>query len=232
MRLIFLLIFASALVCRADDKASGRWEGTVQIPSRELEVVVDLAKTEDGLWQGSIVVPGLNLPAAQLVDIAVQDSDVSFGMKTGRGLDASFKGHFNANGTFSGDFIQGGNRAPFALKKTGAPQVVTPLRSTPVTNDIEGEWKGEYQIFGTPRHVTLKLANGAKNSATAEFIVVGRKVNNLPVDVVRQEDDLVTIESNQTGIGYEGRFNKEANEIRGTFIQGPIELPLVLHKSK
>jgi hypothetical protein len=232
MRLIFLLIFASALVCRADDKASGRWEGTVQIPSRELEVVVDLAKTEDGLWQGSIVVPGLNLPAAQLVDIAVQDSDASFGMKTGRGLDASFKGHFNANGTFSGDFIQGGNRAPFALKKTGAPQVVTPLRSTPVTNDIEGEWKGEYQIFGTPRHVTLKLANGAKNSATAEFIVVGRKVNNLPVDVVRQEDDLVTIESNQTGIGYEGRFNKEANEIRGTFIQGPIELPLVLHKSK
>jgi hypothetical protein len=232
MRLIFLLIFASALVCRADDKASGRWEGTVQIPSRELEVVVDLAKTEDGLWQGSIVVPGLNLPAAQLVDIAVQDSDASFGMKTGRGLDASFKGHFNANGTFSGDFIQGGNRAPFALKKTGAPQVVTPLRSTPVTNDIEGEWKGEYQIFGTPRHVTLKLANGAKNSATAEFIVVGRKVNNLPVDVVRQEDDLVTIESNQTGIGYEGRFNKEANEIRGTFIQGPIELPLVLHKLK
>jgi hypothetical protein len=101
-----------------------------------------------------------------------------------------------------------------------------------VTNDIEGEWKGEYQIFGSPRHVTLKLANGAKNSATAEFIVIGRKVNNLPVDVVRQEGDFVTIESNQTGIGYEGRFNKEASEIKGTLIQGPIELPLVLHKSK
>jgi hypothetical protein len=232
MRLIFLFIFASALISRAEDKASGRWEGLVQIPGRELKVVVDLAKTEDSQWQGSLIVPGLNLPATQLVDIAVQDPDASFGMKTGQGLNATFKGHFNADGTFSGDFRQGGNRAPFALKKTGAPQVVTLLRSTPVTKDIAGEWKGEYQIFGSPRHVTLRLANGAKNSATAEFIVVGKKVNNLPVDVVRQEGDLVNIESNQTGIGYEGRVNKDANEIKGTFIQGPIELPLVLHKSK
>jgi len=232
VRLILLFVFASALTCRADDKASGRWEGAVQIPDRELEVVVDLAKVENGQWQGSIIIPGLNLPASQLADIAVQDSDASFGIKTGRGLDATFKGHFNADGTLSGDFTQAGKRASFNLKKVGAPQVQAPLRSTSVTKEIEGEWKGEYQIFGAPRHVTLKLANGTKNSATADFVVVGRKVNNLPVDLVTQEGDLLTIESNQTGIGYEGRFNKDANEIKGTFTQGPIELPLVLHKSK
>jgi len=232
MRLILLFIFASALICRAEDKASGRWEGLVQIPDRELEVVVDLAKAEDGQWQGSIIVPGLNLPGTQLVNIGVQDSDASFGIKTARGLDAVFKGHFNADGTFSGDFSQAGNRASFTLKKIGAPQVETPLRSTPVAKEIEGEWKGEYQIFGTPRHVTLKLTNGTKNSATAELVVVGKKVNNLPVDLVTQEGDLVTIQSNQTGIGYEGRFNKESNEIKGTFMQGPMELPLVLRKSK
>ncbi len=105
-------------------------------------------------------------------------------------------------------------------------------RGTPVAKEIEGEWKGEYQIFGTPRHVTLKLANDGQNGATAEFVVVGKKVNNLPVDVVTQEGDLITVDSHQTGISYEGRFNKEANEIKGTFFQGPIELSLVLHKSK
>jgi hypothetical protein len=232
MRLIFLFVFASALICRAEDKASGRWEGAVQIPDRELQVVVDLAKAGGGPWQGSIIIPELNLPGAQLVDIAVQDSDASFGIKTGRGLDATFKGHFGADGTFSGDFMQAGNRAAFILKKIGPPQVEAPLRSTLVAKEIEGEWKGEYQIFGIPRHVTLKLANGVENSATAELVVVGRKVNNLPVDLVTQESDLVTIESHQTGIGYEGRFNKEANEIKGTFMQGPVELPLVLRKSK
>jgi len=232
MRLILLFVFASTLISRAEDKARGRWEGVVQIPDRELVVVVDLTREEDGPWQGSIIIPGLNLPGTQLVDIAVQDSDASFGIKTGRGLDAAFKGHFNVDGTFSGDFIQAGNRAPFALKKTGTAQVKAPLRSTPVAKEIAGEWKGEYQIFGAPRYVTLKLGNGTNNIATAEFIVVGRKVNNLPVDLVTQEGDLLTIESNQTGIGYEGRFNKEANEIKGTFMQGPIELPLILHKSK
>jgi hypothetical protein len=232
MRLIFLFVFASAIICRAEDKASGRWEGAVQIPGRELQVVVDLAKAGGGPWQGSIIIPGLNLPGGQLVDIAVQDSDASFGIKTGRGLDATFKGHFSADGTFSGDFMQAGNRAAFSLKKIGAPQVEAPVRSTPVTEEIEGEWKGEYQIFGTPRYVTLKLTNGAENSATAELVVVGRKVNNLPVDLVTQEGDLITIESHQTGIAYEGRFNKAANEIKGTFMQGPVELPLVLRKSK
>jgi hypothetical protein len=110
--------------------------------------------------------------------------------------------------------------------------VEAPVRSTSVTKEIEGEWKGEYQIFGTPRHVTLKLVNGAENRATAELVVVGKKVNNLPVDLVTQEGDLIAIDSHQTGIGYDGRFNKEANEIKGTFMQGTIELPLVLHKTK
>jgi hypothetical protein len=92
-------------------------------------------------------------------------------------LEATFKGRFGADGTFSGDFMQAGNRAAFILKKIGPPQVEAPVRSTLVTKEIEGEWKGEYQIFGAPRHVTLKLANGAENSATAELVVVGKKVN-------------------------------------------------------
>ena len=232
MRFIFLFVFASALVCHAEDKGSGRWEGAVQIPGRELQVVVDLAKTGSDPWQGSITIPKLNIQGAQLIDIAVQDSGASFGIKTNRGLEASFKGHFDAQGTFSGDFIQAGNQAAFILKKIGAPQVEAPLRSTVVTREIEGEWKGEYQIFGTPRHLTLKLVNGSENSATAELVVVGKKVNNLPIDLVTQEGNLITIDSHQTGIGYEGRLNKEANEIKGTFMQGPIDLPLVLHKTK
>ena len=232
MRLVVLFVFASALICSAEDRASGRWDGAVQIPGRELQVVVDLAKAGDDPWHGSITISGLNIQGAQLVDIAVQDSGAFFGIKTSRGLEATFKGHFGDDGTLSGDFIQAGNQAAFILKKIGAPQVEAPLRSTLVAKEIEGEWKGEYQIFGTPRHVTLKLANGAENSATAELVVIGKKVNNLPVDLVTQEGDLITIDSHQTGIGYEGRSNKEANEIKGTFMQGPIELPLILHKTK
>ena len=231
MRLIIVFVFTCALICRAEDKATGRWEGVVNVPDREFTVVVDLQQVDGGSWRGSVIIPNLNTKGTPLADIAVNDPDVSFTLKSGRGLEAAFKGSFKADGTLAGDFAQAGNRAPFALTKVGPPQVETPPRSTPIAREIEGEWQGDYQIFGAPRHVTLKLMNGEKG-ATAEFVVVGRKVNNLPVDLVTQEGDLLTIYSHHTGISYEGRFDKNANEIKGTFMQGPIELPLLLHRSK
>jgi hypothetical protein len=77
------------------------------VPCRELQVVVDLVKAGGDPWQGSITIPGLNIQGTQLVDIAVQDSDASFGIKTSRGLEATFKGHFGADGSFSGDLLNG-----------------------------------------------------------------------------------------------------------------------------
>jgi hypothetical protein len=230
MRLILILVFACAVVCRAEEKATGRWEGEVNVPGREFTVVVDLQQLA-GSWHGSIIIPSLNTKGAALADIAVNDSSLSFALKGERGLDATFKGNLSADGTFAGDFSQAGNGAPFALKKIGPPQVETTPASTKVAPEMVGEWKGEYQMFGAPRHVTLKLMNGEKG-ATAEFVVVGKKVNNLPVDLVTQQANLLTIDSHQTGISYEGRFDKNANEIKGTFLQGPIELPLVLRRSK
>ena len=231
MRLVLVFVFVCALVCRAEDKGTGRWEGLVNVPDREFIVVVDLQQGDGGLWRGSAIIPSLNIKGAPLADIAINDSNVSFTLKGGHDLDAAFKGSLGADGILAGDFMQAGNRAPFTLKKVGPPQLEMPPHSTPITPEIEGEWKGEYQIFGAPRHVTLKLMN-AEKGATAEFVVVGKKVNNLPVDLVTQEGDLLTIDSHQTGISYEGRFDKNANEIKGTFLQGPIELPLLLRKSK
>ena len=47
MRIAFILLLASTLVSRADEIAAGRWEGTVQIPSREFVLIVDLAAGSD-----------------------------------------------------------------------------------------------------------------------------------------------------------------------------------------
>ena len=100
MRIAFILLFASALLSRADENAAGRWEGTVQIPSRELVVIVDLAtgSGDSGGWQGSITIPGLGLKGAPLSDIAVKASDIAFSIKSaladqGTGP-ATFEAHF------------------------------------------------------------------------------------------------------------------------------------------
>ncbi|PYK07028.1 MAG: hypothetical protein DME66_02550 [Verrucomicrobia bacterium] len=222
----------SVTVCRAEEAASGRWEGSVRIPARELKLVVDLAQDSRGSWSGSIIIPELNLKGALLTEIAVQDSSASFAIKTARGLQAAFKGSLNADGTLAGSFVEAGNTAPFVLKKTGPPQVETPPQSTPISKELEGEWKGEYEMYGYPRYVTVKLVNRDAEGAAAEFVIVGRKTNNLSVDLVTQEGDLLTIDSHEIGISYEGRFEKATHEIKGTFIQGAIELPLVLRRAQ
>lgn len=215
----------------AAESLAGRWEGSIQIPGNEFTLVVDLASDKAGAWTGSVIVPELHIKGLPLQDLSIKGSEATFAIKGGSALpfEANCKGRLR-EGALTGDFTQGGRTAPFRLKQTGPPQVEVAPRSTVVTSGLEGEWYGEYELFGYMRKVTLKLTNNADKGATAEFVVVGKKVNNLPVDLVTQENNLISVYSHETGISIEGRFLKETNEIRGSWVQGPIEIPLSLKR--
>ena len=228
----FVLLSAAALTGYSAEPLAARWEGSVQIPGNELIVVVDLAPDANGTWTGSITMPELNTKGLPLKDVVVNGSEASFATKStgGRGLEATFKAHLSGSNKLTGEFSEAGNTAPFELKQTGPPQVETLPRSTPIKKEIEGEWHGEFQLFGYPRKVTLKLANNGDKGSGAEFVVVGKRVNNLPVDLVTLENNLLTVHSHETGIVFEGRCSRDGKEIRGTFSQGPIDVPLTLHR--
>ena len=226
VRLIMILIVAAALPCRGEDVISGQWEGTAQIPGNELTVVVDLAQ-ENGVWVGSIIIPGLGLKGVPLTDIKVQPPDVNFGVKGALGVQLKLR--LDANNKLAGNFEQAGNRAPASLQKTGMPQVEYPLRNTPVATELEGEWKGDYEMLGYPRHVSITFANHP-DGATADFVIVGRKHNVLSVDLVTQEGDLVTVDSHEMGFSFEGRLRN--GKLTGAIRQAAIETPLVLEHAK
>jgi len=144
---------------------------------------------------------------------------------------AELKAHLTADGHLAGDFKQGGNSAPFVLTKTGPAQVDLPLRSTAIAKELEGEWKGDYEMLGYARHATMKFASRGSEGITLEFTIVGKKVNNVPVSLVTQDGDFVTVKSEEFGITFEGRLSKEAGEIKGTLSQGPMEAPLILRRT-
>lgn len=235
IKLILVLFLAGSVRSAAAQNPSGRWEGDIQIPGDELSVVVDLLQDDAGKWSGSITIPSLNVKGAPLTDVAVKEGDLNLTIKSALASPeagpAKLTAHL-AGDALTGDLLQGGNSAPFTLHKTGPPQVDEVARSTPVGSEFEGEWKGEYELFGYKRHVSLKLFNHEGTGATADFVVVGKRVNNLPVDLVTQEGDFLTVDSHETGLSYEGRFVRNANELIGVIIQGGIETPLVLHRSK
>jgi hypothetical protein len=235
LRLVATILLAGATLCQAAENAAGRWEGVAQIPGNELRLVVDLSDEGGKGWIGSIVVPGFGVKGAELADLHVRGGDLDFAIKGALGNEpsgrAELKAHLTADGHLAGDFKQGGNSAPFVLTKTGPAQIDLPLRSTAVAKELEGEWKGDYEMMGYARHATMKFANRGTEGAALEFTIVGKKVNNVPVSLVTQDGDFVTVKSDEFGITFEGRFSKESGELKGTLSQGPMEAPLVLRKT-
>jgi hypothetical protein len=235
LRLFAAILFASAALCQAAESAAGRWEGAAQIPGHELKLIVDLSDGGGKGWVGSIIVQGFGIKGAPLADLQVRGADFGFAIKGALGNEragrAELKAHLTADGHLAGDFLQGGNSAPFVLTKTGLPQVDLPPRNTAVSKELEGEWKGDYEMMGYARHATMKFANRGADGAALEFVIVGKKVNNVPVNLVTQDGDFVTIKSEEFGITFEGRFNKETGEIKGTVSQGPLEAPLLLRRT-
>lgn len=227
LRLVAIVVLATALPSRGEEAISSRWEGTTHIPGDELTVIVDLAQ-ENGAWVGSIIIPGLDVKGAPLTDIQVKPPDVSFSVKGPLGI--QLKLQFDGNGRMTGNFEQAGNRAATTLQRTGPPQVEQPQRNTPVAKELEGEWKGDYEMLGYTRHVSIKFTNRGPNGAAAEFVIVGRKHNNLPVDLVTQEGDLITVDSHDIGFSFEGRLRN--GKLTGVIRQGATETPLVLERAQ
>jgi hypothetical protein len=235
LRLTATLLFSSTLLCHAAEKVAGRWEGSVQIPNGGFNLIVDLDQGGGKDWTGSIIIPGLGVKGAPLTEISVNDAGISFAIKgalaSERVGQASCKAHLNERGQLTGDFLQAGNTAPFVLQKTGPPQVELPRKSTAISKDLAGVWKGDFEMTGYPRHVTLTMTNHDSGAASAELVVVGKRTTNAPIDLVVEQDGFLTIESHEIGITYEGRLRKEAGQIKGTFALGPFELPLVLQRA-
>lgn len=234
MRLTLFVVLASAVCLHADDKVAGRWEGSAKIPGEDLKLIVDLAPGDAGKWNGSLSIPALQLSGALLDEITVNGSDVSFNVKTALADQhlgpAKFHGQLSPDGNITGDFTQAGNTASFALSKTGPPQVESPPRSTSIKPEWEGTWKGTYAMMGYDRTVTLKLMNRGAEGAAAEWEIVGKRDNKLPVDLVVQNGAFVVVDSHETGLSFEGSLAN--NEIKGTILQGPLEAAVTLHREK
>jgi hypothetical protein len=230
-----LLLCLPALACAGPQSPEGRWEGSLQIPGRELRLVVDLAQDGSGAWRGSIIIPGLGIKGAPLSNLVVTDTNLTFDsgnlLRTPTHGPATFKAHLSAVDGLAGEMSQGGNVAVFLLQRIASPQVESLPRSTAVGREIEGRWIGDYELGGYPRHVTITLENHAAAGATARFVIVGKQTTNLPVDLVIEEGNFLRIESQTDHVAFEGRFFKDSGEIRGVVELGPFEPPLVLRRA-
>ena len=223
-----LFVVSCALLSRAAEQRpplSGQWEGSVQIPGYELHVVIDLAQ-KDQEWVGSLTAQQFGVKGAPLSGLVVKENDVEFGSRGG----VTFKAHLETDGVLKGDYTQGGNSAPFLLKRVGEAHVDFPELSTPISKDIQGEWKGAFQFLKLKINVILKLPDGGTPKAPAgEMVVIDWGNAKMPITLWKQEGNSIFALLGDGGWSYEGEFHKDSAEITGNLRMSFLELPLSLH---
>jgi hypothetical protein len=184
---------------------------------------VDLAE-KDQQWVGSLTAPQIGFKGAPLTGIAVNKNEVEFGLKAG----LAFKGQLGPDGVLKGEYKQGGNPAPFVLKRVGEARVDFPEPSTLISKEVQGEWKGAFQLLSFTINTILKLPGGGTPAAPGgELQLIEWGNSKAAVTLWKQDGDSIFFLVDN-GMSYEGEFHQETREIAGTLRISFLEIPLSL----
>lgn len=223
------------LPAQAAPSAAGRWQGQAQIPGAPLSMVIDLQQQDGQLWLGSVILPGRGVKGAPLQQIRVDARGVEFSLAAAFGSAPSstpteLELQWQPDGRLTGEFRQGGQRAPMSLQRQGEAQLDLPPQSTPPTPELQGVWRGRYELGGYARELTVTLAAQAQAGSWGQIVVVGKRRSELSISHVQQGRDFVTLWGAQGSVRIEGRWRASDGRIRGHWLQGPFEAELVLQK--
>ena len=95
---------------------AGPWEGSLQLPSGKLDLLVDLMSKEGG-WEGTITIPAQGVKELALSHLSLAGGRLRFTLPGIPG-DPHFDGTLSAEGTMAtGLFMQGGAQLPLTLRR-------------------------------------------------------------------------------------------------------------------
>ena len=233
--LVAIALFVSAASLRAQTRTdlSGHWDGGIHTPEMSISIQVDLTSNRAGQLAGTITVPPQNLRGLPLVIESVEGQAISFRFRGAPG-NRVFQGVIAEDGqSIRGVFIQSGLTMPFTLSRTGAAQIDAPVRSAPISKELEGPWsatlEGTYQN-GIPRQILLTLSNEPDGTSTGSVFNPGDGIE-IPIASITQDASNVTLDLRAVGGSYSGKVNTEGTELVGTFIQGTAVLPLTFRRT-
>ena len=229
----FTAYSVSASMVRSQATASGHWQGSIDVHGNEIELAVDLTRSDNGSWKGVIAIPSQSLKDYPLSNVKVEGANVTFEMASVQGQ-PTFKGKLSADGkTIAGDLSQSDMTFPFKLDRKGDAKmsaVEAQAVSIKVSADVEGTWQGTLDAGGTMLRLILKITKKADGSFTASLDSPDQESNNMPINALTATSDSLTFEMKYIGASYAGKFNKERTEVSGNWNQGGGALPLTLKR--
>jgi hypothetical protein len=225
------LICAILPAAFAQTGPAGHWEGTLQVPNREIQVVVDLAQDAKGLWIGTFSQGNQNAPSVPLADIKVADKNVKFRIAAGGPNAPDFDCTLENPDSMSCTLTTPGGTLTSALKRTGEAKVDLPKSSPAVSAELEGNWEGALDTPNGSLRLVVHFKNQPDKTVKATLDSPDQNSMDLPLTDIVQNGTAVAFQLRLVNGGFKGTLNKEATQLAGEWTQGGNSLPLTLKKS-
>ncbi len=207
---------------------AGHWQGKIQIPEHETGITVDLDRSANGMWIGSISVLGSSSINVPITNITVEDTAVRFSASLPE--KASFDARLSADGSgLSGTATNTAGSAPFQLTRNGEANVRVPPPSSALSADFAGSWEGTLEANGKVRRIGLKLSATADGTATATLIAMDKGNLEIPVSTVTIRDKQLDMESRAVSGAYHGTLGVDGT-IVGEWVEAANRLPVIFKR--
>lgn len=100
---------------------------------------------------------------------------------------------------------------------------------TSLAQDITGDWNGTLNVNGAELRLVLHIAKTPEGALKSTLDSVDQGAKDIPVTSTTLQDGALSLKVDRIGGGYEGKVNKDASEISGTWSQGS-SFPLTFHR--
>ena len=224
------LICALLPAAFAQTGPAGHWEGTLQVPDREIQITIDLAQDAKGSWIGTFS-QNQGGPSVPLADIKVADKNVKFRIAVGGANAPNFDCNLENPASMPCTVNTPGGSLTTTMKRTGEAKVELPKSSPAVSTELEGNWEGSLETPGGTLRLVVHFKNQPDKTVKATLDSLDQNSTDLPLTDVVQNGSAVEFQLRLVNGGYKGTLNKEATQLSGEWTQGGSSLPLTLKKS-
>ena len=226
------LILAAWLVpAFAQTGPAGHWEGSIQLPDRELDITFDLARNGSGAWAGAFTQPAQNVRNVPLANIVVTGKSVKFTLVAGGASAPDFDCAIESAAAMRCVLSTQASSVAASMKRTGEAKLDLPKSSAAVSAEFEGDWEGAVQAPDGAHPLAVHIHNQPDKTVTATLDSPGQNATGLPLSDVVQSGNSLEFQLRLANASFKGAYNKDANEIAGQWSQSGLSFPLTLKKS-
>jgi hypothetical protein len=226
---IALSLVPSRLVAQTAADPSGHWEGSFQTAEISGVFEIDLQKTSNGNYIGTVTIPAENVKGLPLSKVHVDGERVTFSARDDQPTTVRIS---DDGKTMSGDMTAQGYRLPVSLTRTGDAKIEAPVTSAAVASQFEGTWNGTITSEGKQVRLVLSLTNQPGGRAVGSIVNLDQGNLTIPVSAITQTASEIAIELKSIAVSYSASLNADGTELAGTFTQGTKSAPLTFQRAR